>query len=311
MPNNSPWFIPLLCILALLILFLPTEPPANPLPSMASTSPTTLPEATDPTAVSAPPTEAAETFPDLKERLEAAEESAAETTEETAPPTTEAEVPPETQSQDPNMPVLVLPKVETEVCHFYDDAAFIGDSISYSLMVHNRLHFDLGDAQFLVRGSLGIHNTLNGQLTVYYQGNAMTPWDALAACGAKKAFIMLGMNDIGYYGVEDTMVKWEAFLARMEETCPDVELYIISLTPMWRGAQQHLLSNANIDLYNAQLEEMAQARGISFVNIAPYFKDHLNSLAAVYCSDLYVHMNEQGTAAWATLMKAYAEGILP
>ena len=59
------------------------------------------------------------------------------------------------------------------------------------------------------------------------------------------------------------------------------------------------------------LEAFADANSCYYVNLAPYFKDQDNSLAGHYCGDMYVHMNEQGTAAWANLLKAYAEGILP
>ena len=221
-----------------------------------------------------------------------------------------APVPPETQTTDPNMPVLVAPSASEGTCHFFDDAAIMGDSISYSLMVHNGKTKDLGSATFLVRGSLGIHNTLNGQLTLSYKGSAMTPWDALAACGAKKVFIMMGTNDIGYYSIEETMTLWKTFLENIRTVSPEMDIYILSLTPMWKGGQQQLLNNATIDTYNAQLEIFAQDNGCHFVNIAPYFKDQDNSLAYNYCGDMYVHMNEEGTAAWANLLKAYAEGLL-
>lgn len=208
-----------------------------------------------------------------------------------------------------NLPVRELPEVSEGPCHFYDDAAIMGDSISYSLMVHHTRTKDFGDAVFLVRGSLGIHNTLNKQLSVSYQGQAMTPWDALAASGVKKVFIMMGMNDIGYYSIDDTMEKWVTFLGNIREKCPDLEIYIESMPPMWNDAQQTLLNNDNIDAYNLRLQEFAAENDCHFVDIAPYFKNSENGMAARYCGDLYVHMNETGTAAWATVLKAYAEGL--
>lgn len=208
-----------------------------------------------------------------------------------------------------NLPVMALPEASEGPCHFYDDAAIMGDSISYSLMVHHTRTKDFGDAVFLVRGSLGIHNTLNKQLTVSYQGKAMTPWDALEAAGVNKVFIMMGMNDIGYYTIDDTMEKWVTFLANIREKCPDLEIYIQSMPPMWNDAQQSLLNNPNIDAYNLRLQEFAAENGCHFVDIAPYFKNSENGMATRYCGDLYVHMNETGTAAWATVLKAYAEGL--
>jgi len=227
--------------------------------------------------------------------------------EETTPPETTAATQ-ETLSPEQiaeGQPVLALPEAIEGDIPFFDDAAFMGDSISYSLMVHHTRSGDLGNAIFLVRGSLGIHNTLNKQLAINYQGRSLTPWDALKTTGVKKVFIMMGTNDIGYYGIDATMEKWEVFLGKIRETCPELQIYIQSLTPMWNGAQQQLLNNENIDLYNQRLEAFALENGCHFVNIAPYFKDNQNGLAAPYSGDLYVHMNEVGTAAWARVLRAY------
>lgn len=233
-----------------------------------------------------------------------------ETTESVAMETAVVTEATESAEVDPaaiKQPIMELPEVSSEPCHFFDDAAIMGDSISYSLMVHHTKTKDFGDAIFLVRGSLGIHNTLNKQLTVSYQGKAMTPWDALEASGVKKVFMMMGTNDIGYYSIDETMEKWEIFLGNIREKCPDIAIYIQSLTPMWHEKEQSLLNNENIDAYNVRLQEFAEANGCHFVNIAPYFKDGRNSMAALYSGDLYVHMNEKGTAAWATVLKAYAQ----
>lgn len=259
-------------------------------PAAETALPSTVPETTAAAAVpSVPETTAAET--------EAPETVPAETAaiQETLSPEQIAE----------GQPVLALPEEIEGDIPFFDGVAFMGDSISYSLMVHHTRTGDLGNAVFLVRGSLGIHNTLNKQLAINYQGRSLTPWDALKAAGVNKVFIMMGTNDIGYYTIDDTMEKWEIFLGNIRETCPDLEVYIQSLTPMWNGAQQQLLHNDNIDLYNQRLEAFCQEQNCHFVNIAPYFKDSQNGLAAPYSGDLYVHMNEVGTAAWARVLRAY------
>lgn len=247
--------------------------------------PTTIPE----TTIAALPEETQTVAAETTQVTEAAVES----------------IPEETEEEDIKLPAMDLPEVDPGPCHFFDDAAIMGDSISYSLMVHHTKTKDFGDAIFLVRGSLGIHNTLNKQLTVSYQGKAMTPWDALAASGVKKVFIMMGMNDIGYYSIDDTMEKWGTFLGNVREKCPDITIYIESLTPMWPDAEQKLLNNENIDAYNARLREFAEENGCYFVDVAPYLKDGRNGMAGCYIGDLYVHMNEVGTAAWATVLKAY------
>lgn len=94
-----------------------------------------------------------------------------ETTQATVPTTAETEAPTEPtretlawedtpygelsaeQNQALVEPSLAPPEVPEGPCHFYDDAAFIGDSISYSLMVYSTRHGGLGSPIFLVRGN--------------------------------------------------------------------------------------------------------------------------------------------------------------
>lgn len=203
-------------------------------------------------------------------------------------------------------PVMALPEVPDDPTAFFSDAAFIGDSISYSLFVYQNKTGELGNPLFLVRGSLGLQNTLNNVLKVFYQGKEMMLWEALAESGMKKVFIMLGTNDIGYYGIDETMERWVTFVGNIRELCPDIQIYIQSLTPMWTESEQKLLNNKNIDLYNQRLEAFADENDCRFVNIAPYFKDSTNGMAAKYSADRYVHMSEEGISAWVTLLKAYA-----
>lgn len=233
-------------------------------------------------------------------------ESTADVTEETVPAETEYQFPAQRVVGKSREPVMALPEVSGDPTDFFSDAAFIGDSISYSLFVYQNKTGELGNPLFLVRGKLGLQNTLNKVLKVYYQGKEMTPWEALAASGAKKVFIMLGTNDIGYYGIDETMERWVTFLGNIRELCPDIEVYIQSLTPMWTESEQKLLNNANIDIYNQRLEAFAKENDCHFVNIAPYFKDSTNGMAVTYSGDRYVHMCEEGVSAWVTVLKAYA-----
>lgn len=237
-----------------------------------------------------------------------AEEDAVVVTEESVLPETESEyaIPIGPIDRNAREPVLELPEVSDEPCDFFSDAAFIGDSISYSLFVYQNKTGELGNPLFLVRGSLGLQNALMGRLRVYYRGKEMTPWEALEASGVKKVFIMLGTNDIGYYGIDETMDRWTIFLDNIREACPDIQIYIQSLTPMWTEAEQGLLNNENIDIYNQRLEKFADNNDCHFVNIAPYFKDSTNGLAEKYSNDQYVHMCEEGISAWVKLLKAYA-----
>ncbi len=203
----------------------------------------------------------------------------------------------------PRDPVLLPPDVEDGVCRFYDDAVFIGDSVS--IMLQQASEGLLGDALILTVRSYSVHIATDNSLLIPYRGQEWQIQDVLAACGKKKLFIMLGMNDIAY-GVADTMAKWDIMIQRILDVVPDMQIHIQSCTPIYHEGQWGGITNANVNAYNAQLKEYAEARGFGFVNVGIYFKDSTEGLAPVYTSDSYIHINAAGAQLWVKVLKAYA-----
>lgn len=205
----------------------------------------------------------------------------------------------------PRDPVMDPPSNAVVDTSFFDDAAFVGDSIS--LMLSNYCDYTraLGNATFLVRGSYGVGNEVVAGYHIIYQGVETLLEDALASCGAKKVFIMLGMNDIALYGIDGTIENWGKLLERLRAKLPDIEIYIQSMTPVWTGGEVGGLNNKNVNAYNQKLQAFAQANGCKYIDIASYMRDSTGGLATPYCSDSYVHLTEAGAKAWIQVLMAY------
>lgn len=204
-------------------------------------------------------------------------------------------------------PVLAPPEASDGDTAFFDDAVFVGDSVSLMLSYYAADTGLLGDAQFLVRGSYSVSHAVNNSMLMLYQGQEMTLPEAIAATGAKKVFIMLGMNDIGAYGIGKTMDNWAIMLQRIREHAPDVKIYIQSMTPVWTGGEKGALNNRNTDRYNDRLITFAEENDCTYIDIASYMKDSTGGLALGYCSDEYVHLSRAGADTWIKVLKAFAE----
>ncbi len=189
---------------------------------------------------------------------------------------------------------------------FYDDAVFIGDSVSLRLYYYCQGHSGaLGKAQFLTSGSLGSGNALekitDDSVHPVYQGEKMLIEDGVKASGAKKVFIMLGMNDIGLYGIEDSVKNMQTLIDRILEKSPDAEIYLQSMTPMLESTQLKSLNNKNIEKYNAELKKLAEEKGYHFADVASVMKDENGNLIPEYCSDpedMGIHFTDAGAEAW-------------
>ena len=259
-------------------------------------------------------------FPSTEPATEAATEETTEaTTEETTEAPTEAteDIP---EPQDPDFgygggtdPVLAPPTTFNVDSSFFDDAVFIGDSVSVGLKYYAESSGALGNAQFLVRESYGIYHASNSSMTIDYNGISYSDIvEAVAATGASKVFLMLGVNDMVYMGMEDTVACWRDVLNRLQAGCPGIRIYIESCTPIYTDGQTGMLTNERMDTLNMHLMGLATEYGATFLNIAPYLKDGTGGMADRYCSDNYVHLtfydSDSGTGVWVKAMKHLIPG---
>ena len=201
-----------------------------------------------------------------------------------------------------------LPKSARVSSSYFDDAVFIGDSVSLFLSYYEAVYDVLGKAQFLTAGSLGSGNALQpvSEKSVHprYNGQKMKIEKAVAACGAKKVYIMLGMNDIGAYGVDKSVANFRTLCKKILQEAPDVKLYIQSVTPrVNQGAASDnvKLNNKNITAYNKKLAAVCVNEGWYFVNVAETMFDNTGHLKRAYCSDpdgMGMHFTNEGCKAW-------------
>ena len=197
------------------------------------------------------------------------------------------------------------PQSNSQSAGFFSDAAFLGDSVS--MMLRNRCvnTGDLSGALFLVQGSYGAGHAVNGTMLINYQGQKMSPEDAIAASAVKKVFIMLGMNDLNIYGIDGTIDKWGILTQRIKAKSPDVTIYVQSMSPVLTGAESGKLNNTTIDQYNAKLQAFAASNGFVYIDVASSLKDSSNGLASAYCSDGFVHLSPAGADVWIHVLKEF------
>lgn len=222
---------------------------------------------------------------------------------------------PEAESQASEAPLAVtagaLPEGERVDSSYFDDAVFIGDSVSRKLDLYTTAQRKtdasfLGQARFLTAGSLGIHNAmwdLDREDAVHpsYQGAAALLEDSIAKMGAKKVYLMLGMNDIGLYGVDDSVTSMQTLVERILEKSPDARIYIQSVTPMIAATEGKNLNNTTITAFNEKMVELCREKGWYFVDVASVMKDENGKLIASYCSDPNdggIHFTDAGCKAW-------------
>lgn len=199
---------------------------------------------------------------------------------------------------------------------YFDDAVFLGDSISLMLKTY-ALTGALGGATVFAQGSYSLTNALYQKLDASdsthpsYQGVRMYAEDAVAAVGAKKVYIMLGMNDL-VYGVDTAISNYKLYVSKIKAKSPEVQIFIQSMTPM-RNSSNVLsgkLNNDKIKEYNQKLETLCKNEGWYYIAVESIMWESDGSqLRADYCSDgttMGLHMTTAACKAWVEYLYTHA-----
>lgn len=203
---------------------------------------------------------------------------------------------------------------EEQLAEFYGDSVFIGDSImqgfqNYSAGRDTFVH----EIEFLAATSYSANNALKPvkgkNVHPKYKDKKYQLWDAVPLVGKKRAFILLGTNDLVSRGPERSRDKYKELIDKVLETSPDLEIHIISVTYTLKGKEKGCLCNSNIDAYNALLQEMAEENGWGYVDLCTPLSDGEGNLAEEYCSDKFVHLTRAAYKLWEPVLADYAGAI--
>lgn len=204
-------------------------------------------------------------------------------------------------------PSLGVPKSAAASYSYFDDAVFIGDSVSLKLQgyVAKQRQSDasfMGKAQFLVSGSLGSGNALwpvsDKSVHPLYNGQKMLIEDSVAKTGAKKVYIMLGINDVAVYDTDGAVKNMGTLIDRILAKSPGAAIYIQSATPMTRGGEKKDLNNKVLFEYDQKLYNFCASKGYNFVDVASGIRDSEGFLPDNYSSDNYVHFTDAACKVW-------------
>ena len=248
------------------------------------------------------PTQPADPFPETSDDAWAPPADATETADMT-------EIVDMTESTD--IPQLT----DEQLAEYFGDSVFIGDSIMVGFENYSakRKTF-VNDIQFLAAVSYSANNALKPikgkNVHPVYEGEKCHLWDVLPILGKKRAFILLGTNDIISVGVKRSRDKYKELIDKILETSPDLEIHIISVTYTAKDKGKGYLTNANIDVYNILLQEMAEENGWGYVDLCTPISDGEGNLATEYCSDKFVHLKKAAYTQWETELINYANAVL-
>ncbi len=195
----------------------------------------------------------------------------------------------------------------TQPCTAFDNAAIVGDSITWGLLQWESKNNFLGDILFLCRGGVSLNGFVRRIANIYYRGQETDLWDAIGQSGVGQVYFLLGANDITEEAHGALLFdNWETLVERIREKSPDVEIILMTQIPNFDKAHGRDKMNRMIAEYNEKLAQFAQEHNCQIIDLAYYVTDHLGRMPKAYSLDYY-HLNEAGCLAWMKVLRYYAQ----
>ena len=166
---------------------------------------------------------------------------------------------------------------------YFDDAIFVGDSLTYGL----------GAYQVLDAGRVVAHTGINPQTILTSavieqpDGTAVTVLEAVRAAAPHKVYVMLGSNGVAFLSQSSIVEFYGEFLDQLREALPDAIFYVQSVLPVTHEKESgdSRYANSKIDALNEALLELATEKGVYYVNVAEAIKDENGCLPAEVSTD--------------------------
>lgn len=202
---------------------------------------------------------------------------------------------------------------DDDIRDYYDKVVFIGDSVMVGYYYYASSHKEawVSKADFLAQYSTAIrHSIIDVSEDPYqpsYKGEKINVWNAIPQMDVDKVFIMYGANDLGVYDPQTSYNQYLTLISKIRESAPNVEIHIISMTPVCAAKEGKKLNNNSVNQFNQLIIDGAKANNYYYVSLNPSLLDENGCLMANYSSDSFVHQtNAAYVDIWEPVFKEYA-----
>lgn len=197
----------------------------------------------------------------------------------------------------------VVPEFGKVTSEWFDDAAFLGDSLTVGLDYYN---VDVGDALICGYEGTSPNQIVNRTTLNHDERGDEIPLDVLAAAQPKKLYVLLGTNALVSTSASDDgfLAYYGRMLDELRAALPDTTIFVQSILPVRPEALENApgLNTEHLDSINASLQSLCAERGCWFLDLNGLFRDADGSLNADYAESDGIHLNVSGYRQWVSFL---------
>ena len=221
-------------------------------------------------------------------------------------PSSESEQDPDHTSSLPASSVIV-PQGEWLPSSYFDDALFIGDSITEGV----RIYGVMDNATILSDVGINLSTIFTKGVVERPDGSKQSIMDAAADVEAGKIYVLMGVNSL-LSEKESFIAAYSNLITELQGQHPDALIYVQSILPVtaaYEAKPSAVTTNAHIDEYNQAILEMCGNLGVYYLDVASVFKDETGALFAEASPNDGIHFGRQWYMEWFDYLRSH--GVQP
>ena len=194
-----------------------------------------------------------------------------------------------------------VPEGEAVEDDWFADAAFLGDSLTDGLLLYSGIK---GADNLSYKGMTV--QTVRTDKVIRQDGAKYTPLEALSRKTYSKVYILLGVNELGWYNDQRFYDGYAQLVDLVREAQPDAQIYLQTLLPVTaeKSERHEWLKNEKIAVYNALIARLAEEKEVYLVDAHAALADENGVLPAGESTD-GVHLTRSGYEIWADYLRRH------
>ena len=182
---------------------------------------------------------------------------------------------------------------------WFDDAAFLGDSLTVGYTTYN---INVGDALVCAYEGASPNDIVNRTTMSSDTRGEEIPLDVLAQAQPKKLYVLMGANTLAYSTTNDEgfLNYYGRMLDELKAVLPDTTIFVQSVLPVQAEALETMpgLTPERVNSINASLSAMAAEKGCLYLALSDALVDENGCLRSDYAQPDGLHLSGSGYSAW-------------
>lgn len=197
---------------------------------------------------------------------------------------------------------MPLPETAMRETAYFNDAVFVGDSITTGI----DLYGTLTNAGVVASTGINLETALTAKTVRNKAGDKVTIPEAVKELKPKKIYLMLGTNGIDWMSVDSMITQYEKVFDTIKKDNPDAVFYIQSIPPITREKEKKSsqMSIKKIKEYNTRLLKLAESKKAYYVDVYSAIASQDGYLSSDISTD-GVHFKSEVYTTWIEYVRRH------